>query len=65
MVKHTEYAIISGMVFPLDTDTQQKIASRELSRVGINSTRIWRNGIGTNRLLLADTNVDPTENGCS
>ena len=63
MSKPTEYVIITGLVYPVDTDTQQKIASMALSKAGINGARVWRHGVSTNLLLLADTDVDPKENG--
>ncbi len=59
-----EYVTINGKVFPIDTDTQQKIAARKLSAAGINSVEVYRVGVGkTHLVLLADTDVDPVANG--
>jgi hypothetical protein len=59
-----EYVMIGKRLFPVDTDTQQKIAARRLSAAGINSAEVHRVGVGkTHLVLLADTDVDPVANG--
>lgn len=58
-----ECVIIGGKIYPVETDTQEKLASRKLSEAGINSARVWRSGVETRLVLLADTDVDPLENG--
>lgn len=58
-----EYVLIQGVEYPVDTEEQQTAASAALSAAGINSTRVWKDGVSTERLILADTDVDPVENG--
>lgn len=58
-----EYVLIRGNRYPVDTEEQQKKASAALSAVGRNSARVMKDGFATAHLLLADTNVDPQENG--
>lgn len=60
-----EFIMIHGKWWPVDTDTQQKIAARELSKVGINQAEVWRGDVRTHLVLLADTDVDPVANGTS
>lgn len=62
VVKH-RFVLIQGQSYPLDTKAQQRVASRKLSEVGYNSARVWCNGVSTQDLLLADSDVDPVENG--
>lgn len=75
------FAYIGNRRYPLNTDTQQKIAARELSRIGVNSVEVWKNvrqvyccfqgmtpgaqpdDIRTHFVMLADTDVNPLENG--
>ena len=63
MANPREYVLIAGKQYACDTDTQQKVAASALSAAGINGARVFRNGISTHLILLADTNVDPVANG--
>lgn len=58
-----ETVFIDGKTYRVDTEKQQRMASAALSAAGINSVVIHRDGEPTERLLLADSNVDPVENG--
>lgn len=73
-----EYVVIAGDTYPVNTESEVSAAARALSEAGINSAPVWRspadsiesiaaNGdpdaVKTHYVVLADTNVDPTENG--
>lgn len=73
-----EYVVIAGDTYPVNTVPEIAAATRALSEAGVNSTEVWRSpsdsiesivangdpdGVKTHYVLLADTNVDPTENG--
>lgn len=73
-----EYVVIAGDTYPVNTVPEIAAATRALSEARINSVPVWRspadsiesivaNGdpdaVKTHYVLLADTNVDPAENG--
>lgn len=77
IVPVTEYVIIAGETLPVSTEDEISAAERALSEAGINQTHVWRSphplewirengdpdGVETDLVLLADTNVDPVANG--
>ena len=73
-----EYVMIDGVAMPVNTESEIKAAARAMSEAGVNSTDVWRsplasieyiveNGdpdaVKTGQVVLADTDVDPVENG--
>jgi hypothetical protein len=73
----TEYVVIDGRTLPVNTVPEIALATRALTEAGINSTEVWRSphdlewirengdpdGVKTGHVLLADSDVDPVENG--
>jgi hypothetical protein len=73
----TEYVVIDGATWPINTETEIAAATRALSEAGVNSAAVWRSpstidaivehgdpdGVKTHYVLLADSNVSPEENG--
>lgn len=72
-----EYVVIDGSTLPVNTESEIKVAASALSVAGVNSTAVWRSphtlewieengdpdGVKTGHVLLADSDVDPVENG--
>lgn len=73
---NTEYVVINGETLPVNTPEEIAAAERRLSEAGQNSAKVWRSphslewiaehgdpdGVENGQVLLADTDVDPTEN---
>jgi hypothetical protein len=58
-----EYVMIDGKQYPLDTSEEIIAASRAMSAAGVNKLEILSNDVPTGRFVLADSDVDPVENG--
>lgn len=58
-----EYVMIGGKQYPIDTSEEIIAASRAMSAAGVNKLEILSNDVPTGRFVLADSDVDPVENG--
>ncbi len=73
-----EYVVIAGETLPVNTEAECKVACAALSAAGVNSAEVWRSplasieyivdsgdpdAVKTGHILLADSDVDPVENG--